>query len=64
MGQRITQNVDKALAEAAADFAGAAARMRARLRRGTDSESLVREGRDGRFATAGSTPNVRLTSEA
>jgi plasmid stability protein len=33
-------------AEAATDFAAAAARMRARLRRGTDSESLVREGRD------------------
>lgn len=35
-------------ADAATDFAAAAARMRARLRRGTDSESLVREGRDSR----------------
>ena len=34
--------------DAATDFAAAAARMRARLRRGTDSESLVREGRDSR----------------
>ena len=34
-------------ANAASDFA-AAARMRARLRRGTDSQSLVREGRDSR----------------
>lgn len=35
-------------ANAASDFAAAAARMRARLRRGTDSQSLVREGRDSR----------------
>ena len=30
------------------DFAAAAARLRARLVRGTDSAELVREGRDGR----------------
>lgn len=30
------------------DFAAAAARLRARLSRGTDSAALVREGRDGR----------------
>jgi plasmid stability protein len=35
-------------AETTTDFAAAAARMRVRLRRGTDSESLVREGRDSR----------------
>lgn len=30
------------------DFAAAAARLRARLTRGTDSAALVREGRDSR----------------
>ena len=33
-------------AQATTDFAAAAARMRARLRRGTDSANLVRDGRD------------------
>ena len=32
----------------AEDFAAAAARLRARLARGTDSAALVREGRDDR----------------
>lgn len=36
------------LGREAEDFAAAAARLRARLSRGTDSAALVREGRDAR----------------